>query len=70
MPLIVEILCSKLCEPTNVGCISQKKWGMLTMKAKLSIFYNFIIFTQSINHNCIGRAKKAGGFKWEYVKDK
>ena len=43
---------------------------MLTMKAKLSIFYNFIIFTQSINHNCVGRTKKASGFKWEYVKDK
>lgn len=24
---------------------------------------------QSINHNCVGRTKKAGGFRWEYVKD-
>lgn len=24
---------------------------------------------QSINHNCVGRTKKAGGFRWEYFKD-
>lgn len=27
------------------------------------------ISRQSINHNCVGRTKKAGGFRWEYVKD-
>ena len=40
------------------------------MKAKLFIFQNRIIFPHNINHNCVGRTKKAGGFKWEYVKDK
>ena len=27
------------------------------------------ISRQSISHNCAGRTKKAGGFRWEYVKD-
>ena len=27
------------------------------------------ISRQSINHNCVGRTKKTGDFRWKYVKD-
>ena len=39
MPLIAEMLCSKLCEPTNVGCVSQKM-GNANDEAKFFVFQN------------------------------